>query len=108
MRGSPEPEKAHVLSEDDREVRHTAIRVITAHLREVLRVWQGLNFDFTGVVFDGGNFGGAKFSGGTVDSSAAEFPGPEGQLLSAPGSPAAQVDFGGATFSGGAVRLRRR
>jgi hypothetical protein len=29
--------------------------------------WQGLNFDFTGVVFDGGDFGGAEFSGGTVD-----------------------------------------
>jgi hypothetical protein len=36
-------------------IRHTVIRVITAHLRNGAAVsWQGLNFDFTGVVFDGG------------------------------------------------------
>jgi hypothetical protein len=29
--------------------------------------WQGLNFDFTGVVFDGGDFRRAQFSGGEVD-----------------------------------------
>jgi Pentapeptide repeats (9 copies) len=40
--------------------------------------WQGLIFDFTGVVCDGGDFDGAQFSGGTVD-------------------------FGGAPFSGGTV-----
>ena len=27
---------------------------------------QGLNLDFTGVVFDGGNFTSARFSGGNV------------------------------------------
>src|SRR6516165_4724553 len=37
----------------DREVRHTVIRVITAHLRDGAGPsWQGRNFDFTGVVFD--------------------------------------------------------
>jgi hypothetical protein len=51
-----------------REVRHTVIRVITAHLNGASPVsWCGLNFDFTGVVFDGGSFGGAVFSGGVVD-----------------------------------------
>jgi hypothetical protein len=63
----------------DREVRHTIIRLIGAHLRPGAAVsWQGLNLDFTGVIFDGGNFNGAKFSGGTVQ-------------------------FGGATFSSGEV-----
>jgi len=50
-----------------REVRHTVIRVVTAHLKDGAAVsWQGLNFDFTGAVFDGGDFNGARFSGGTV------------------------------------------
>ena len=50
-----------------REVRHTVIRVITAHLQGgAAGEWQGLDFDFTGVVFDGGDFTGAGFSGGTV------------------------------------------
>jgi hypothetical protein len=35
-----------------REVRHTVIRVITAHLRrDAASSWQGLNFDYTGVVY---------------------------------------------------------
>jgi hypothetical protein len=28
--------------------------------------WQGLDLDFTGVVFDGGDFTGAEFSSGRV------------------------------------------
>jgi hypothetical protein len=74
-----------------REVRHTVIRVIGAHLKEDAAVsWQGLNFDFTGVVFDGGNFRGARFSGGDVDFFGAEFS-------------RGMVDFFGAKFSGGDV-----
>ncbi len=74
-----------------REVRHTVIRVIAAHLREdAATSWQGLDFDFTGVVFDGGNFRNAEFSGGRVDFRNAEFSG-------------GKVDFGGAEFSGGSV-----
>jgi hypothetical protein len=53
-----------------REVRHTVIRVIAAHLNGTAAVsWRGLNFDFAGAVFDGGDFRGAEFSGGTVDFS---------------------------------------
>jgi uncharacterized protein YjbI with pentapeptide repeats len=75
----------------DREVRHTVIRVITAHLREGAAVpWQGLNFDFTGVVFDGGDFAGARFSDGIVLFSGAKFADGE-------------VSFDGAEFSGGTV-----
>jgi len=49
-----------------------------------------LNFDFTDVVFDGGNFRGAQFSDGRVDFADAVFGG-------------GAVDFGGARFSGGEV-----
>jgi uncharacterized protein YjbI with pentapeptide repeats len=77
-----------------REVRHTVIRVITAHLKVGAAVpWQGLNFDFTGVVFDGGSFNRAKFSSGKVDFRLAEFS--DGF-----------VDFGGTEFSGAEVRFR--
>ena len=75
----------------NREVRHTIIRLIGAHLRPGAAVsWQGLNLDFTGVVFDGGDFTGAEFSGGTVSFDGAEFSG-------------GTVSFDGAEFSGGTV-----
>jgi uncharacterized protein YjbI with pentapeptide repeats len=60
----------------DREVRRSVIRVITAHLRyDAAASWQGLNFDFTGVVFDGGDFAQARFSDGTVRFTGAVFSG---------------------------------
>jgi hypothetical protein len=37
--------------------------------------WCGLNFDFAGAVFDGGDFSGAKLSGGTVNFAGAGFSG---------------------------------
>jgi len=80
----------------NREVRHTVIRVITAHLKDDAPVsWQGLNFDFTGVIFDGGDFTGAEFSGGEVSFGGAVFSG-------------GQVSFDGAEFSGGAVGFGAR
>jgi Pentapeptide repeats (9 copies) len=86
---APEPERLAFAA--SREVRHTAIRAITARLKDGATVpWQGLNFDFTGVVFDGGDFRHARFSGGTVDFRGARFSGGE-------------VNFGRARFSGGAV-----
>src|SRR5262249_51175934 len=49
------------------DVRHTVIGIISAHLRLSAEVsWRSLDFDFTGVVFDGGDFSGAGFSGGEV------------------------------------------
>ena len=58
----------------DREVRHALIRTITAHLRDGAAVsWQGKDFDLTGVVFDGGDFSRARFSGGTVNFTRARF-----------------------------------
>src|SRR5215813_12837984 len=52
---APEPERRAFQA--SREVRHTVIRVITAHLKDGAALsWQGLSFDFTGAVFDGGDF----------------------------------------------------
>ncbi|MGP3919247.1 pentapeptide repeat-containing protein [Nonomuraea sp. 10N515B] len=93
---TPDPDKA--APETDRlafaglrEVRHTIVRLITAHLRENAPVsWQGYDFYFTGAVFDGGDFVSAMFSGGEVSFRNTTFCGPE-------------VMFWGATFSGGRV-----
>jgi hypothetical protein len=86
---APEPERLAFRA--NREVRHTVIRLITAHLRDSATVsWRGLNFDFTGVVFDGGDFSNAKFSGGEVRFGGAEFSDGE-------------VGFDDAEFSGGWV-----
>jgi uncharacterized protein YjbI with pentapeptide repeats len=77
----------------NQEVRHTVISIISAHLRDDARIsWQGHDFDFTGVQFDGGNFSYARFSGGTVSFSDA---GISGSGLG--------VNFRGAMFSGGAI-----
>ncbi|MEV6819001.1 pentapeptide repeat-containing protein [Nocardiopsis dassonvillei] len=72
-----------------REVRHTIIRVIGNRLRVDTR-WRGKNYDFTGVVFDGGDFTGACFSGGQVNFTEARFSGDK-------------VFFTEARFSGGQV-----
>jgi uncharacterized protein YjbI with pentapeptide repeats len=79
-----------------REVRHTVIRLIRNHLRlapEHPHSWQGHQFDFTNVIFDGGDFSGAVFSGGTVNFFGAEFSG-------------GLVNFSKARFSSGKVTFR--
>jgi uncharacterized protein YjbI with pentapeptide repeats len=87
----------------NREVRHTVIRVINAHLQADAPVsWQGLDYDFTGVVFDGGNFRDAEFSGGTVSFADAKFSGGEVSFGGGKFS-GGRVDFVGAEFSGGRV-----
>ena len=89
--GDDAPVEKRLALQASREVRHTVIRVIAAHLNGTAPVsWCGLNFDFAGAVFDGGDFSGAKFSGGTVNFSGAEFSG-------------GTVNFAGAEFSGGTV-----
>jgi hypothetical protein len=88
---APGPERLAFRA--NREVRHTVIRVITAHFRDDAAVsWQCLNFDLTGVIFDGGDFSFARFSGGTVSFIGAEFSG-------------GWVRFDGAEFSGGTVNF---
>ena len=82
------------------EVHHTIISIITAHLRDNARVsWQGHDFDFTGVRFDGGDFSDATFSGGTFDFAGAAFSGGTVHFAGAEFS-GATIDFRGAEFSG--------
>ena len=91
----------------NREVRHTIIRLISAHLRPGAAVsWQGLNFDFTGVIFDGGDFSGAEFSGGLVRFDDAEFSGGRVSFIRAEFS-GGLVSFNRAQFSGGEVSFDR-
>jgi uncharacterized protein YjbI with pentapeptide repeats len=90
-RAASEPQR--LAFQANREVRHTVIRIITLRLRDGAAVsWQGLNFDFEGVVFDGGDFRGVRFSGGTVHFINAQFSG-------------GGVDFGSVRFSGGTVHF---
>jgi len=89
--GNEAPRPEQLAFRAIREVRHTVIRVITAHIQGGAAVsWKGLDFDFTGVVFDGGSFNDAEFSGGTVSFAGAVFS-------------RSTVYFDGAEFSGGTV-----
>src|SRR5215813_11848848 len=101
--GQDAPEPQRLAFQAGREVRHTVIRVITTHLKEDAAVsWQGLDFDFTGAVFDGGDFSDAQFSGGRVDFTGAGFSGGRVDFTSA-GFSGGRVDFSDAQFSGGTV-----
>ncbi|MEU8126031.1 pentapeptide repeat-containing protein [Micromonospora sp. NPDC049049] len=84
-------------SHEEREVRHTVIRLIGRHLRlaeEDATSWRGYDFDFSGAVFDGGDFSGTTFSGGEVSFAGVNFSGGE-------------TSFAGATFSGGGLNFNR-
>jgi hypothetical protein len=103
--GDEAPAKKQLDFEASREVRHTVIRVITAHLQADVaqaRSWQGLDFDFTGAVFDGADFIRAQFSGGKVRFSGSEFSGGITSFHGAQFS-GGEVRFNGARFSGGTV-----
>ena len=87
----------------NREVRHTVIRVIAARLRkDAATSWQGLDLDFTGVVFDGGDFSSVQFSSGTVSFREARFSGGTVSFREARFS-GGTVDFTRARFSGGMI-----
>jgi uncharacterized protein YjbI with pentapeptide repeats len=99
--GSDAPEPQRLAFQASRRVRHTVIRVIAAHLQDGVTVsWQGLDFDFTGVVFDGGSFTGSRFSGGTVNFRSAKFSGDTISFYKARFS-GGTVSFYDAEFSGG-------
>ena len=103
--GQDTPKPQRLAFQAIREVRHTVIRVITAHLRkdmDAAKSWQGLNFDFRGVVFDGGDFTEAHFSGGTVFFSDAQFSRDAVHFSRAQFSDG-MLDFTGAQFSGSEI-----
>ena len=105
--GSDAPEPQRLAFRASQKVRHTVIRVITAHLREESAVsWQGLDFDFTGAVFDGGDFSRAQFTRGTVDFTDTHFPSGHVDFRSAEFS-GATVTFSFAEFSGGKVNFEK-
>ena len=103
--GDDAPVEKRLVFQASREVRHTVIRVIAAHLNGTAPVsWCGLNFDFAGAVFDGGDFSGAEFSGGTVNFVGAEFSGGTVNFVGAEFS-GGTVNFAGARFSGEGVNF---
>ncbi|WP_017582009.1 pentapeptide repeat-containing protein [Nocardiopsis valliformis] len=87
--------------EPTREVRHTILRIIGSHLREETR-WRGKNYDFSQAVFDGGNFAGARFTGGRVNFRGATFAGGHVNLIETRFTDA-QVSFIDTRFTGGVV-----
>jgi uncharacterized protein YjbI with pentapeptide repeats len=88
-----------------REVRHTVIRIIGNHLRDDASVsWQDHDFDFTDVVFDGGDLHGAVFAGAALFTGAAFV---SGRLdLSGTRFANGAIDFRAARFTGGTVDFR--
>ncbi|MFE7930741.1 pentapeptide repeat-containing protein [Streptomyces sp. NPDC057456] len=91
-----------------REVRHTVIRVIRDRLRlppQHRHSWQGHDFDFTGVAFDGGDFSGSTFSGANVSFFGATFAGSIIDFNKATFKDST-VDFTGATFTCDFVNFR--
>lgn len=102
-KGEVEETRTHQLRPSEKQVRLTIIREITERLQEdALNSWSNLNLDFTGVVFDGGNFSGASFNGGSVSFMEAKFS--EGIVSFAETKfNGASVTFMGAEFSGAMV-----
>ncbi|MFJ8620970.1 pentapeptide repeat-containing protein [Streptomyces clavifer] len=92
----------------EREVRLTIIRTIRDHLQDptTATTWCGHDLDFTGAIFDGGDFGSAAFTGGTVSFRGATFIGGIVGFSRATFT-GGTVNFYGATFSGGIVGFSR-
>lgn len=90
----------------DREVRLTVLRVIAAHLRPTSMPgarpvsWAGVDLDFTGAVFDGGDFSFGEFSAGRISFIEAEFIDGTFYFTGAIFT-GGRVNFEGAKFTGG-------
>lgn len=105
-----------LAASQERQVRHTAIRLVAAHLRIGADTsWQGHRFDFTGAVFDGGDFSGiylitgtemifndATFTAGTVDFQRAMLLAGAVTMVGAKVT-GGEIDFSRSTFEGAAV-----
>ncbi len=94
----------------ERQVRHTVIRLIGAHLRlevENPASWSGHDFDFTGAVLDGGDLSAARFTGGRVSFDRAEFSGGVEVSFAEASFSGANVSFVGAKFCGAEVLFTR-
>lgn len=82
--------------ESDREVRLTIVSIIRDHLRDPKSrtTWCGYDLNFCGVIFDGGSFVAAHFTGGDIQFSGAKFV-------------SDRVSFFRAVFSGGTVYFHK-
>lgn len=90
----------------DQHTRETIIRVIAQHLREDARVsWSDPDLDFTGAVFDYGDFSGAVFSG-NVSFKEARFIGGRTSFREAHFADGV-VRFSGAQFAGSLVDFQK-
>jgi hypothetical protein len=81
----------------ERHVRLTVIRLIRDNLHladEDPRTWRGHDFDFTGAVFDGGDFTGATFTDA-------------GRVTFADATITGRLSFAAVTFAGGVVSFDR-
>ncbi len=88
-----------------REVRHTVIRLIRDHLcllDDQQHTWQGRHLDFTGVVFDGGDFSYARLSNCVVSFKGATFSAGNVSFEDM-AVDNCEVRFDGAQFTGGKV-----
>jgi len=80
---------------NDRDVRFAIIALMAGHLRPQAKTsWSAYDYDFTGALFDGGDFSGLTFSGRNVSFYGADFSG-------------GRVDFNHATLSGELISFSR-
>jgi len=87
------------IRQNDREVRQTIVRVITAHLRDHADIpWSDHDFDFTTAIFENADFQNARFRGKNTSFEGATFSGGRTSFEKARFS--GHVRFKGATFSG--------
>jgi len=83
------------IRQNDREVRQTIVRVITAHLRDHADIpWSDHDFDFNTVIFENADFQNARFRGKNTSFEGATFSGE-------------RTSFEGATFSGERTSFER-
>jgi uncharacterized protein YjbI with pentapeptide repeats len=98
--GGLEEELRFQYRQNDKEVRQTIVRVITAHLQEKATTsWSSNDFDFTGAHLEAPNFDGAFFSGEYTSFYGATFSGQNTAFDGASFS-GENTWFDGASFSG--------
>ncbi|MFF3113437.1 pentapeptide repeat-containing protein [Kitasatospora sp. NPDC057904] len=106
--GATAPAEERLNWQAGREVRHTVIRTIRDHQQATdtpsPASWDGHEYDFTGTVFDGGDFSGTHFTG-MVGFKGAEFAG--GAVGFNDAEFAGGADFRDARFTGGSVGFQR-
>ncbi|WP_152611080.1 pentapeptide repeat-containing protein [Amycolatopsis sp. MJM2582] len=95
----------HREAQQERQVRKAIVSVISGHLRGDAAVsWKGLNYDFSGAVFDGGDFSNVEFGGGIVDFSGVRLVA-EGLNFASAKFGAGEVYFSGIELDGGHLNL---